>query len=253
MVPDIRGILRNLTTLLKTWQPPDQETGLKFKAGQVLEAQVVAQKGDLFLLEHQGKRFYAKAETPLEPGQKMQLVVVENRGELHVLKKMTPGENEVWERENGTRLVMKRYGLSGENQMSQIENNLGKIPAEPAAAVRYLLDPHLVAALFLPNPQLAEDFYRLEINDCRKAPGGQDAVEVCLDLSTENLGRMEIIIRYLGGKIYTRIWAESPQTEELLAGEQAMLTEISPNIEIVPAAQGPILAYHSQKSLDVKA
>ena len=74
---------------------------------------------------------------------------------------------------------------------------------------------------------------------------------MCLDLDMPELGRLDINVRMVESSLYLRIWAASARAETLLRRRKEELAAVCPNLEIVPAAQGPLFASEPHRDIDL--
>lgn len=250
MSPEINQVFANLLTLLKTAenQPPAE---LKLAVGQVLSARVVSAEGGLYLLQSGENTFYAKAETMLEVGAKVLLEVLGQKDGAVLLKRLEqPAQQTEETAADPLRLLLRKYGLSTEKDFQRVMESLREVPFEKLTAARYVVDPHLLAALLLPSPAKPEEFHKFEVYGYKKSRTETDIFEVSLELELERLGHVEVSIKAIDGLIFTRIWAENEDASTFLQKEIARLG--TAGVELVPAAQGPLIVREALKEVDIR-
>ncbi|PKM90424.1 MAG: hypothetical protein CVU87_02315 [Firmicutes bacterium HGW-Firmicutes-12] len=253
MGPEIGNVFTNLITLFKNMDKPDSDTQIKLSVGQIIKAQVLSKEGDLYLLQNGDKRFFAKAENSLEPGQIILLEVLGNKEENIVMKRVEgilekKDENAF----DPVKQLMKKFGINTEKDLLQVQHAIKDIPCEPTIATRYLLDPHLLTALLLPSYLNEDEYNRIEVNCYKSAQSNQDIFEVSMELELSQLGHIEITVKSIENNIYTRIWADVQTTEEILKSKIEEIQDICPRIELIPARQGPLIVRDIQKKVDVR-
>ena len=254
MVSQINRVFSSLLTVLRGLDGADAGMKLKFSAGEVMEALVLSKRGNTYLLQTGADKFLARSEMPLQTGERIRLAVLGQREDTILLKNLLfieAGEPEQEEIDRTVQLI-KKYGLANEKEIVQAKESIVKIPCEENTAVRYLLDPHLLAALLIPEPGRDGNYQRIEINRYKNAAARQDIWEVCLDMDMPELGRLDIAVRMAENRFYLRIWAESAHTETLLRQKKEELATVYHQVEIVPAPQGPLFSREPHRDIDLK-
>lgn len=216
--------------------------------GQRLEAVVADKNGNMFILKTNSDILLVTSDKPLQKGERLELFASQEDDNL-VLWLVQEEE------EQGKGLVklkqaLKRYGATEEREVSQVREHLQKIPIDEKTAVRYLLDPHLLSALLLPM-QPRKDYNRVEIGQYKSASTKQNIYEVVLNLEMDRLGHLEIVLKMIDGKIYSRIWSSSADTESILRQNQEELSAPVCYLEIVPVSAGPLVVVE-QDDLDLR-
>jgi len=253
MVLQINNILSNLLTVLN----PDRtgtETALTLRAGEVLEALVLSKEGDTYLLQTGGDKFYARSEAPLQAGELVRLSVLGRRDDDILLKNITliPGEEADEAAADRIARLIKKYGLTQEKEIFQVRESLTRIPCEETRAVRYLLDPHLLAALLIPAENRDETYQKIEINGYKSTAMKKNVWEVILELDMPELGRLDLAFKMVEDHLYLRVWAELADTESLLRQKQEVIASVCTQMEIIPALQGPLFCKDAHRNIDLK-
>lgn len=227
---------------------------VKFHAGEVMEALVLSKQGDAYLLKTGGNEFLARSEQPLQTGKLVRLLVLGSKDDTILLKNMSAQPGEEAERASGDRTLqlIRKYGITQEKEIILVRELLNRIPCEENTAVRCLLDPYLLAALFIPGQGRDQEYQKLEISGYNSAIENKRVWEVCIDLDMPELGRLDLNVRMVESCIFLRIWAESKQTEDLLRAGRAELAAVCPQIEIVPAAHGPLFRNEPHRDIDLR-
>lgn len=226
---------------------------LRFHVGQVIEARVISKEGNHYLLSFGEKQFWAEAENNLQTGQNVLLEVLGSKNGMVYLKRTNDLSTGNWDKkEDGPlRQLIAKYGFIAEKDIIQIESMVKNIPCDQALAVRFLLDPHVVAAILFPFANQEATMQKIEV-DCYKSPaGGQDVFEVFLELELEQLGHIEIAVKSQGGTIFTRIWSQSEDTWRLLDNSLDNLRQICKNVELLSIDHGSLLRRGMPKKVDI--
>jgi hypothetical protein len=250
MSPEINQVFTNLLTFLRSAdsQPPAE---LKLAAGQVLQARVVSLEDGLYLLQSGESKFYAKAESALEIGRKVLLEVLGQKDGAILLKRLEQAPEQAEKTAaDPVKLLLKKYGLSAEKDILRVQEALQEIPYEKMTAARYLLDPHLMAALLFPSPAGPEELHKFEIYGYKNSPDAPDVYEVALELELERLGHVEISLKAVEGLVFTRIWAASPEASATIKTKIAELGEY--RVELIPAALGPLIVRDVVRGVDIR-
>lgn len=226
---------------------------IRFHVGQVIEARVLSKEGNFYLLSFGEKQFWAEAEYNLQTGQRVLLEVLGSKNEMVYLKRtddLLTGNRD--KKEDGSlRQLIGKYGFTAEKEIMQIESLVKNIPCDQALAVRFLLDPHVIAAILFPFGTQEAAMQKIEV-DCYKAPvGGLEVFEILLELELERLGHIEIAVKSVEGTIFTRIWSQSEETWRLLSDSLDNLRQICKNVELVSVDQGSLLRRSMPKKVDI--
>jgi hypothetical protein len=253
MVQAISNNMQNILALLK-----DSGT-LLLKPGEIFQAKVVAQQGDRFLLQVGDKLLPVRAETSILPGQKLNLEVLEWRGEellvrLLQTKAGDAGDNQPKVSEQLQKII-ERFGFRGEKDLQTIFEALQKLPVEEQTAVRYLLDPNLLAALLIPqqDDQGKQSFDRIEVNRYQGALANEEELwEVFFRLDLPHLGHLELKLKLADHRLFLQIWADSAATEQLLRSRKEDLMAFCALVDIVAVDEGPLVQADYTKNIDVK-
>lgn len=227
--------------------------GLCLKAGQIFEGVVAAKEGEQFLLKMGEDFLPVRSETPLSIGQKVKLQVLGFRGEELLVKKLplTEVEEAHKKEQQLIKLIEKFGGFKGEKEVSVIKQMIAKLPVDENTAVRYLLDPNLFTALLIPREKSHDAYDKVEITKYRGAMVKQDIWEVCFELEMPSLGHLELKIRMLGERLYTQIWADVPETENILRCRKEELERFCTNVEIIPVMEGPLITSDYTENIDL--
>jgi hypothetical protein len=242
------GNLLNILALLK------DAGGINLKPGQVFSAVVAAQEGNLFFLQIGEKMFPVRAQTNLTIGQHLTLQVLEWHGEELFVRNLPFGAPDVGpgeEREQLLQRILEKFSVRGEKELQSVLDSLAKIPADEQTAVRYLLDPNLVAALLIPQEHLETGYDKLEISRYKGLTGQEEIWEVVFELSLPVLGHMELKLKMVEQGLYLQIWAEAAETETLLRTRKDELAVLCSHVEIVAGAEGPLIKADLTKKIDM--
>lgn len=243
------GSLLNILALLK------DAGAINFKPGQVFSAVVAAQEGNLFFLQIGEKMFPVRAETSLTVGQKLKLQVLEWQGEELFVRNLPLGADDIAPGEGREQLIQKileKYGLRGEKELQSVLDSLPKIPADEQTAVRYLLDPNLLAALLIPQENIEASWYdKIEISRYKALTGKEEIWEVVFELMLPVLGHLELKLKMFEQGLYLQIWAEAAETETLLRTRKDELAAFCSHVEIIAGAEGPLIKADLTKKIDV--
>lgn len=220
--------------------------------GSIVTVTVKDKAGQYYLIEIEGKEYFLESDTELLVGGKLQLMTKETVGNRISLQRPLPQQGRHDQPIEKIKPLAARYGFQGEKEISQLVEKLAQLPVEPQTAVRYLLDPHLATAVIIPAPQKELEETKIEVKKYKESCNGQKVWEVSLDLDFAQLGSMEIVLKLIDGKIYTRLWAKEPSTELLLRERQKELTALSTVIEIVAAQAGPLIPREPTENIDLK-
>lgn len=242
--------MQNILALLK------DAGGINLKPGQIFSAVVAAQEGNLFFLQIGEKMFPVRAQTSLTLGQRLTLQVLEWQGEELFVRNLPFGAADVVRCEGREQLlarVLEKFGLRGEKELQSVLDSLARIPADEQTAVRYLLDPNLVAALLIPKEQgqLAAWYDKLEISRYKGMTGQEESWEVVFELNLPVLGHLELKLKMVEQGLYLQIWAEAAETETLLRTRKDELAGFCAHVEIIAGAEGPLLKADLTKKIDV--
>ncbi|MCR4442744.1 MAG: hypothetical protein QHH10_10485 [Peptococcaceae bacterium] len=250
---EIKNSFSNLVTMLKNPDGTAWETVLKLAAGQEVVALVAGKEGDVYLLQVGERSFLAKSEIPLETGEVIKLIVLGPKDQAVLLKKIPffPVEKEETIT-GGIKQLLARQGITGEKETGKLISALKRIPVEEKTGLRYLLDPHLVAAVLLNAGLNEEKLQRIEINRYKSQHSSKDVYEIWMGLNMNTLGRIEVAIKMVEENIFARIWAELPETESILRERKDEIQAVIAAVEIVPVMSGPIFPRKQDISLDIK-
>lgn len=251
----VNNYLSNLANLLLNLEVRDPAVTRQFVLGERMEAQVMSREGDNYLVQAGARLFRAESTLSLPVGAELILVVAEQKDGRTYLKLEQALKHDSSEQEQGqdrVRRLAAKYGVTGEKEISQLAEQLAKLPVEEMTGVRWLLDPHLAAGVIIIPYKGSDPEARIEIGQYKQAAGQERVWEVSFDLELARLGLLEIVIKLLNGRIYTRIWAEKPETEALLKARQDELDLLDAQVEIVAVNAGPIIARDTRESIDLK-
>lgn len=222
-------------------------------AGQLLEAVVVAQKGDAVLLQSGRESFWAQAEKPLAEGDCVRLTVLEIRdGIIYMRREPEDRMTSVTQLSSACKRLLAKLGVEAEQEVLVVEKSLARIPGNDTTAVRYLLDPHLLAALFLPLDHSWLRYHKIEVSRYKSTVNKRTVWEIFLDLNFANLGHLEISIQYVNETVYTRIRSDNSGTEELLKENLNELVQKGSYVEVVPYNSGSLRKQESEGPVDVR-
>ena len=154
--------------------------------------------------------------------------------------------------ENKIKQIIRKFGVTGEKEIMQIMIESARLPCDDSSAVKYLLDPHLLLALFIPGYAGSKCYQRLEIYEYKGHSENVKTSEVRFNLELDALGRIEILMKSIDSSIYTRIWAESPETQKLLEDNRETLSSICPHTRILVASEGPLFTNEAHGNIDFR-
>ena len=224
----------------------------KYSVGQTIEALIIAKEGDSYLLQEGTRSFSARAESPLPLGETVQLLVLEINNEAVILKLVSPLSENSDKPDEKIKQIIRKFGVTGEKEIMQTKLESIRIPCDENSAVKYLLDPHLLLALLIPGNAEAKEYQKLEIYEYKGQGKNGKTSEVCFKLDFDELGRIEILMRYIDNSIYTRIWAELAETKRLLEDNRKTLISICSHTEIVATFEGPLFRNEVHENVDVR-
>lgn len=247
----ISNLLSSLITLLKGLDSsgPGEQS---FRVGQNLKAQVLSKEGPVYHLQIGDKSFTAQAATPLEIGRWVKLTVLGMENNQLLLKKTAGDGEDQQELRSDGRKLMEKFGVTRDTDCMRVESTVKQLPVAENTAIRYLLDPHLLAAVITQQTFLSDNQQRIEVYQYHNGPEQEKALEIRLDLDLENLGHLEVSLRMAGESIYTRIWAPAQETEELLQKKIRQGGLPLPHVEIIPFYNGPLLTGKNADMVDMK-
>ena len=229
---------------------PKNFTQVLLSKGQIFEAIVASKDGEKFWLKIGEQTLPVISEINLKEGQRIKLVVIGTRGEEILVKKISLADIE---EKNGKKesllKIIEKFGVS-EKDVKGISDIVQKLPVESNTAVRYLLDPHLFAALLIPKENNINSFDKIEVMKYKGMAKEQDVWEVNFELEMAVLGHIEIVVKMLGTGLYTQIWASSKETENILRNRKKDVQVFCTNVEIIPVVEGPLIAKNSTENID---
>lgn len=228
------------------------ESGAGFLPGTIFTATVKDKATQYYRIEIEGKQYFVESDSELPLGEKLQLITKETVDNKIKLQYLPPQQNKQDHPIEKVRALVAKYGFQGEKELYQLAEKLAQLPVDPQTGVRYLLDPHLATAVIIPAPQKDLENTKIEIKEYQESQRGQRVWELSLDLNLAQLGSLEIVLKLIDNKIYTRIWAKEPSTEALLREKQRELSQISTILEIVPVAAGPLIPKEPAENIDLK-
>lgn len=228
------------------------ENGSEFLPGSILMATVKDKADQHYLIEIGDKKYFLESDTELPVGGKLQLMAKETVGNKVSLQKYQPQQGKHDQPIDKIRALVAKYGLQGEKEVSQLAERLAQLPVDPQTGVRYLLDPHLATAVIIPPTQQELENTKIEIKEYKDSQSGQRVWEVSFDVNLAILGSIEVVLKLIDSKIYTRIWAEEPSTEALLREKQKEMEGLSTMLEIVSATMGPLIPREPAENIDLK-
>jgi hypothetical protein len=247
----VRQVSNNLANTLVVLKDFDC---LLLRPGQVFTGVVVSQAkaGKQYLLKTGENLLPVSSEKPLQIGQKIRLHVLGFRGEDLLVEKLPSiMEQQECKKTNVIAKALEKYGVKGEKEIAVIKKVILKLPVEENTAIRYLLDPHLLAALLLPTEKREDVYNKLEITRYNGVLIKEDVWEVSLELQLPALGRMELKIKKQGENLYMQIWAESGKTENILQKRKKELETFCTSVEIFPFEEGPLLITNHLDNIDL--
>lgn len=242
--------IKNISPILSVNTQKDISM-LKLMPGQKIIALVISNEGDTYLLQKGESVFTAKASTPLELGQWVKLEVLDSETQTLLLKKISDEVNSKNTADKKS-LLIKKYGDFSSNELAKIEEMISKLNIDDNKTIKALLDPHILSTLFLPNSLNNDYKKRIEINHYKNIDKKQSIFEICFELDFELIGHVEVIIKWIDGALYARIWPESSETERLLQSRCEELQEHFTWVEVLKFKQGPIIAREMTEKIDVK-
>lgn len=233
----------------------DQQIALKegkLLPGETFTAVVKSKSGNYYLVEAGSDSFFLEADTDLQPEERLQLLVKEEARDKVMLERTMPNSVEQEKVLERVRLLAAKYGFTGEKEITQLAEQLAKLPVDEKTGIRYLLDPHLATAVVIPGQILAKHQAKIEIEQYKQATGGQRIWEVSLDVNLAQLGQVELVLKLIDGRIYAWMWAEQPETEALLKAKQNELDLQAFLVEIVPVTAGPLIPRETEDIIDMR-
>lgn len=248
-----------LFTVVKGILPLPQDPEGGFFPGQKLSARVLAKEGEQYLLQWGDKEFFGSSEIPLAVGQQLELLVEGQREGKTFLKMLSPipadtaplAGNETENAPADVRNLVQRYGKLSEKDLAEIGRIIRQIPADEGTAIRYLLDPHLLAAVIIPELFHSDNKGTIEIAGFKKQPGGKKVWEISLAMELANLGQIEIRLFLFNQDISAWIWAAEQETERIIRQSVGELENDRFRVEVVPCRQGPLI-YKGKVSVDFR-
>lgn len=256
---ELNNIISGYFTLLKNAGSIMPEKAGAFIPGQIMLAKVVAKEGETYFLQSGNQRFSGLSKSQLTVGQELELFVASNKEGIVWLKIVTPDsemkstntkekpQNEMAEARNQA----IRYGVVNEKELGEISTLRQGIPVDESTAVRYLLDPHLLTAVLLPEMPPHKNKGSIEVTQYKNSAIRQNVWEITMELNMESLGLVEVKIRLADNKIFVQIWAEQMQTETIIRQNKNELEDAHLKIEIIPVNQGPLI-YREKENIDYR-
>jgi hypothetical protein len=211
--------------------------------GKMGNGYVVKSGNDLLLLNIQDQ---------LTRGEQVMFVVLSDSKKQTVLKRISQGPDKPMDDAEKAQQVLRRFGIAGTRDMETVQAHARKIPGEQTNALRYLLDPNLLAAVLAPE-QARQVYQRMEVTQYQGGVGRETSYEIAICLDMEHLGHLEISIRWTQGMITTRIWADSAETEMDLIRRKEEIEALGMYLDIVPFPMGPLVERDYSVTLDMKA
>lgn len=244
----VKGIVNNTTNIIAIAK---DFAGLILRPGQVFTGVVLAKETQLFWLKTGETFLPVRSEKPLEVGDLIKLRVLGYKGEDVLVEKLPLLPEEVSSQAKSLDKLIEKYGPRGEKETAMIKEAVLKIPVEENTAVRYLLDPYLFAALLLPQENRTAGYNKIEIAKYRGAMLKEDVWEVGFQLQMPVLQNIEIKLKMQAGNIYVQIWTNCLQTEHLLQERKMEIESFCTKVEIIPVAEGPLIAESFQDNIDL--
>jgi hypothetical protein len=220
--------------------------------GEKLNLTVVGKTSGGYIMKSGNDLLLLDIQDRLGRGEQIQFVVLSDSKKQSVLKRISQGPEKPMNDAEKARQVLRRFGVAGARDMEAVQAQAGKIPGERTAALRYLLDPNLLAALLMPE-QARPVYQRVEVTQYQGGPGREESYEIALCLDLEYLGHLEVSIRWIQGAMTARIWADSAETETELAQRKEEMEALGMYLEIVPFPLGPLVERDYSVTLDMKA
>jgi hypothetical protein len=227
---------------------------LLLRPGQVFTGIVVSQvnAGKQYVLKTGENLIQVHSEKPLQIGQKIRLHVLGFEGKNLLVEKLSGTmEQEESKKAKVIARAIEKYGVKGEKEATVIKDTLRKLPIAEDTAIRYLLDPHLWAALLLPTKKGEDIYNKLEISKYSGVIIEEDFWEVNLELQLSILGKIEVKVKMQGENLYAQIWADSGETENVLQKQKKELEKFCTSVEIFPFEEGPLLITNHLDNIDL--
>lgn len=220
--------------------------------GEKLNLTVMGKIGNGYIVKSGTDLLLINIQDQLTRGEQALFVVLSDSKKQSVLKRISQGPEKPMDDAEKTQQVLRRFGVAGARDMQTVQAHARKIPGEQTAALRYLLDPNLLAAVLMPE-QARQVYQRVEVTQYQGGVGREESYEIALCLDLEYLGHLEISIRWTQGMITTRIWADSAETEMDLARRKEEMEALGMYLEVVPFPMGPLVERDYSVTLDMKA
>jgi hypothetical protein len=220
--------------------------------GEKLNLMVMGKMGDGYIVKSGNHMLLIHIQDQLSRGEYAQFVVLSDSKKQSVLKRISQGPEKPMGDAEKAQQVMRRFGVTGARDMQAVQVHARKIPGEQTTALRYLLDPNLLAALLMPE-QARQVYQRVEVTQYQGNAQQDESYEIALCLDLEYLGHVEISMRWIQGTMITRIWADSTDTEMDLARRKEEIEALGMYLEIVPFPMGPLVERDYAVTLDMKA
>jgi hypothetical protein len=220
--------------------------------GEKLNLTVMGKTGDGYIVKSGNDLLLLNMQDQLTRGEQVCFVVLSDSRKQSVLKRISQGPEKPMDDAEKAQQVLRRFGIAGSRDMQTVQAQARKIPGEQTTALRYLLDPNLLAAMLMPE-QTRPVYQRVEVTQYQGGAGREDSYEIALCLDLEHLGHLEISLRWTQGMMTTRIWADSVETETELTQRKEEIEALGMYLEIVPFSLGPLVERDYSVTLDMKA
>jgi hypothetical protein len=220
--------------------------------GEKLNLTVMGKAGNGYIVKSGNDLLLIDIQDQLTRGERALFVVLSDSKKQSVLKRISQGPDKPMDDAEKTQQALRRFGIVGARDMQTVQAHARKIPGEQTAALRYLLDPNLLAAMLVPE-QARQVYQRVEVTQYQGGVGREESYEIALCLDLEHLGYLEISMRWTQGMIMTRIWADSPETEMDLVRRKEEIEAMGMYLEVVPFPMGPLVERDYSVTLDMKA
>ncbi len=223
---------------------------LELIKGQKIDALVLEKENDGYMLQFGSKSFFARSKNPLAVGQWIRLMVLGKKDDSIMLKNVSFHNSEDSEEVTSLKQLIKKHGVESTKDIEKVESFLPKIPIETSQAIKYLLDPSLLAAIIFPENETEKKQQKIEIRYYREKEK-KDVWELLFELSAQQLGNLQLSIMMIGNDIYTRIWAESVETAVMLETKIKEIREICMHTEILSPNSGPLFSNKQSSNVDL--
>jgi flagellar hook-length control protein FliK len=220
--------------------------------GEKLNLLVTGKHGEGYVMKYGNEWLLIHIHEDLKKGEQIAFVVLSDSKKQSILKRIAQGPEKPMDETEKAQQVLRRFGVNGSRDMQAIQVQASKIPGEQTTALRYLLDPNLMAALLLPEQARQQVYQRVEVTQYQGGIQREESYEIALCLDMEHLGHLEVSLRWTGGSMFTRIWADSVETELDLTRNKEAIEALGMYLEVIPFAMGPLVERDYSVTLDMK-